>query len=775
MNSNENIYSLYDYISVGICIIDKEYNILFWNEFMEDYTDFKKEELLNKKLYELFPAFNKELYRERIDSIFNGWPPVLFSSRLHKPFFFIKNNLTLNRFQEISISPFQLKNTDGIFAIMAISDVTELSRNLEEKIQLYKKAKEDIKKRKELEQTLKESEARYHALFDNIYNGVAIFEVKDNGKDYIYKDLNKKAEIMDAIKKEEVIGKSIFEIRPAIKEYGLIDVFERVRATGIPEHFPAALYKDDRLNKWYDNYIYKLITGEIVAVYDDVTERKRAEIDIFKSKNQLKRITDNMPAYIALVDNNLKYIFLNKRYEELYQTQINQLIGKKISEVANEHAYHRALPYINKALNGETVSFENSIKDKNGKEIFIQIICTPYYEEKIFQTGIIILSHDITERKQILNQLQESEEKFRLLAENIIDVIWVLNLKTGKFTYISPSIYQLRGYTPEEAMNQGMDESLTIESKQEVMNNLPERINNFMRTGNDLPNYSEIRQPCKDGSIIWVETVTRLRHGKDGSIEVLGVSRNIENRKKVEIEIQNYISKLKELNATKDKFFSIIAHDLRNPFNGILGFSKLLLEDIENSSTEEIKDMAELIYSSSESGYKLLENLLEWSRTQTGTIEFNPETLHLKGIVIETIAIAKTQALKKNIQISYKLIDPCYVVGDANMITTIIRNLLSNAIKFTPKNGRIEIKGIEINDKYEVSIIDTGVGIKKEDLEKLFRIDIHHTTKGTEKESGSGLGLILCKEFVEKHGGRIWVESDLGSGSKFKFTLMKQF
>jgi signal transduction histidine kinase len=228
---------------------------------------------------------------------------------------------------------------------------------------------------------------------------------------------------------------------------------------------------------------------------------------------------------------------------------------------------------------------------------------------------------------------------------------------------------------------------------------------------------------------------------------------------------------LHELNATKDKFFSIISHDLKGPLNSLTSFSGLLINHTDSLSKDEIKMLAADLDKSLKNLFALLENLLEWSRSQTGKIEFTPESADIAALIEQNRSLLQTQASTKKITIQNLYSKPTQVNIHKQSINTVIRNLISNAIKFTPENGSITIDASEKDDMLVVSIKDNGVGMPDEVLGKLFRIDTKHTTKGTANEKGTGLGLILCKDFVEKNGGKIWVESEIGKGSTFCFTV----
>lgn len=240
---------------------------------------------------------------------------------------------------------------------------------------------------------------------------------------------------------------------------------------------------------------------------------------------------------------------------------------------------------------------------------------------------------------------------------------------------------------------------------------------------------------------------------------------------KMKDEIYGQSEKLKQLNVTKDKFFSIIAHDLKNPFNSIAGFTELMIENNDNyDETKRIKFL-KIIKGSTAKVSNLLENLLIWANSQSGNLKFNPKKINVAQQVTDVVSFLEIQAINKDITISNTVDNTIFVKADKNMLDTILRNLISNAIKFTQPMGEIQIYSTLKNDFVEITVNDNGVGVMETEIEAIFSVKELNSSIGTSNEQGSGLGLILCKDFVESHDGKIWVESVVNEGSEFKFTL----
>lgn len=342
------------------------------------------------------------------------------------------------------------------------------------------------------------------------------------------------------------------------------------------------------------------------------------------------------------------------------------------------------------------------------------------------------------------------------LFSNMTDSVLVLdgNMMIAEVNPSFENLFGMKGITGKSAMEvlSGYGELLKISKyKNETQREIPIKINE---------------------SEFWfdVRTCPLYDRYKD-IIGIIIVIRDITESKKKENIIRESEKNLKEIVATKDKFFSIIAHDLKSPFTALLGLSEILRNDFDTLSEDQKKDFSDMLYKSAKSTYKLIENLLEWTQLQTGKFEMRIEEFDLKDISSEICSALIVNAMKKNIVINNEIQKGTIVSSDKNMLKLLFNNLISNAIKFSYKGGKIDILSSAGDEGIEVTVADTGIGISEKDIAKLFRTDISFSMKGTEKEEGTGLGLILCKEIIEKTGGKIWVESEIGKGSKFKFLI----
>ncbi|QCK16185.1 PAS domain-containing sensor histidine kinase [Mangrovivirga cuniculi] len=376
------------------------------------------------------------------------------------------------------------------------------------------------------------------------------------------------------------------------------------------------------------------------------------------------------------------------------------------------------------------------------------------------------------------NSFNKSERFLKSILDHSPTAIGICEAPDGRITYVNDAVWNFRGET---------DASLTDITIEEYVNSWrifsPE---GREYTGAEMPMARSLIEGIvikNEEFIIQLDDGTRkwgaiwsapIYDDKNNIIAAIAIFDDITHRKTMENKIKKSEEYLNRLNSTKDKFFSIIAHDLRSPFSSILGLANLLEKQVKENNLDGIEEYSRLIKKSTKKAIELLENLIQWSRTQSDTITMAPENIDLKNLIPHVIGLLKYHAKQKYIDIKCDIPDKSKVKADPKMLRTILRNLISNAIKFTRENGEINIKVEDQKSEYHVIIADNGVGIPKDKFEKLFNIEESTSMPGTKNETGTGLGLILCKEFVEKHGGNIWVDSMPGKGSTFTFTIPKK-
>jgi len=399
---------------------------------------------------------------------------------------------------------------------------------------------------------------------------------------------------------------------------------------------------------------------------------------------------------------------------------------------------------------------------------FDSLLLTVLILPAVFYFVIRPMIIQVNKHKLTNEKLKESEKKYRDIFENTQEGIFQTRIN-GSYISVNPALAKMYGFeSPEELMK-----SRTDISKDAYYD--PKERDNFLRIIEEqgfIKSY-EYEVKRKDGHKIWFYEDARAIKDENGKIQYFeGFVIDITERKQAEAEIKLKNKELLKSNAEKDKFFSIIAHDLRSPFSSFLGLTQIMSEELPNLTMDQIQEIALTMRSSATNLLSLLENLLQWARVEQGLIPFNPKIVQLRSMVSESIAIVLEPAKNKGIDLTCDIPDNIEVFADSNMFQTVIRNLVSNAMKFTPKGGKISLSAKMSGDKsVEISIKDSGIGMSRALVGNLFRPDAQTSRNGTEGEPSSGLGLMLCKEFIEKHGGKIWAESEEGKGSIFHFTL----
>lgn len=358
--------------------------------------------------------------------------------------------------------------------------------------------------------------------------------------------------------------------------------------------------------------------------------------------------------------------------------------------------------------------------------------------------------------------LNEKEYYFNSILNNIGDPVFVKD-EQSRLIYVNDAFSSIFNLTRKDIIGKTLAEDVTPE-EQEIFLRIDKQVLN-----DGIENINEETLTIRGGKTRIISTRKTRLIDADGKKYLIGVIHDISDRKKTEISLKKSEERLKELNSTKDKLFSIIAHDLRSPFDNIIGLTELILDN--SIDYEESKKYIKILNTNAKNTLILLDNLLNWAKSQTGQLSYKPEKLLLSNVIKEIIALNILHADNKSIAINYSPSEEIIVFADENMLRTVLRNLISNAIKFTNINGTINILTTLKGNFAEVTISDNGIGMNENKRKLLFKIISNQTTQGTANENGSGLGLVLCKEFVQKNKGEIVVESKEGKGSTFKFTL----
>lgn len=486
---------------------------------------------------------------------------------------------------------------------------------------------------------------------------------------------------------------------------------------------------------------------------------------------KLNLAINNSHDVVFLTDKEGTITYINPQFTNIYGYTPEEVVGVTTPRILNSGIYkgEDLKAFWDALLNKQSIpATEYFNKCKDGKLIKIEGSANPIINNNGDIIGFLGMQRDITGRKKAEENLAAERSLLRTLIDNIPDRIYAKDTK-GRFTICNNALIKRMGKSDlEEIIGKSDVDLLPYELASQYITDEQE----IILTGLPLINHEETFRDLS-GMQKWSLTTKVPLHDNHGNIiGIVGIGKDITDRKNAEKEIKLKNDQLQTINAEKDKFFSILAHDLRGPMSAFVGITELLREDFQKMTPDQVKDFTTSMNNDASNIYKLLENLLEWSRLKRGMIDFKPEKHNLKNIINKGIEVVSVSSLKKGIGIDISVTDNLDVIVDENMFETIVRNLVSNAVKFTPAGGKINISAYVDHDKsIEIKISDNGIGMSPELKSKLFLLNENTGRKGTEGESSSGLGLLLCKEFVEKHNGKIWVESEEGKGTSFYFTM----
>ena len=611
-----------------------------------------------------------------------------------------------------------------------------------------------------LQDKLIASEVRYRRLFESAKDGILILDAESGA----IMDVNPYLIGHLGYSYEQLIKKKIWEIgflkdRSANQEKFLeLQNRQYVRY----ENLPLETATGKRINVEFVSNLYFVNKKKVIQCnIRDITERKEVEKALLESEERYHAIFDSSLDAILLTSPDGRILDVNASACQMFErtSEDIKLIGR--NGILDEWNPNLSSALEKRNRTGKLDSVKLNCVRKSGQKFPAEITSSIFYD-KDGNARTTMIIRDVTDRVLIERARKKSDSYTKALLDAIPDLMFRLD-KNGVYLDYKAAKDDL-AYVKESIIGKKNSDMTSPEFSALV----DEKIRLTLESGEMVEFGYELVLPVKG------KCEFEARMVGCGNDEVVVIVRNVTERKNAEEVIQQKNSELQKANAEKDKFFSIIAHDLRGPFNGFLGFTQIMVEELPNLTIEEIRDMAVDLRSSARNLYRLLENLLEWSQMQRGNTDFKPQTIFLKSKVDDSIRPLLELFHKKGIVLNVNVPEIMNVIADPNMLASTIRNLTSNALKFTTKGGAVSISASPVSDcLVRISIRDSGIGMSKQILDNLFKIDQKTNRLGTDREPSTGLGLFLCKDFIEKNGGGLTVESDEGNGSTFSFTVPK--
>jgi len=742
-DADEEINELkrYEFISSnfidGLIGINKDGKIFFWNEGSAKLFGLTRSEVYGKPIWKIFPELNED-FLKKIEQ-------ELKENKYIETVIKIGEDESISEFYSLRIGILKEKEEESY--ILLCTNITQ-------------KAK--------LEENLRRSEERFRNIVINSHEFICMLDLTGKiiyANPYLLEIFNyteeeiKKLFFIDLIDSYYLmnVGFNLNDVKNDVIQSIELPLITKNRQT-IYTLASFSVVRDESNSPLYYN-----------VILTDITQKKEFEKDLLLIRSIFEASLDG----IALISKR-KIFLVNDSFVKMFgYKSASEVIGLDPLNFVENNSIVKVAKLIQELEEGKITSTRLSFTGitKNNAIIELENSVSSYEVEN--EKFIVWILRDITEEKKSKEALQLSEERYRSISENINESFWTAERIDGKLkeVFYTPAIKKITGYSPESFLNDPMLWRKIIHP--DDVNETIEKLNRFYNDTARNSETLEYRIIDSLGNIIWIENKINVQRDSKGEIQkIFGIVSDITLSKKAEEELKKSAQELKELNEAKDRFISIISHDLRTPFSSILGFTDFLLNE-KDLSPEKQRQYIEFIQESAKSMLSLVNALLDWTRLQTGRIKFEPQKINAKLLIDKTIQILSGAALQKNIQLISEVENDLFIHADENLLIQAFSNLISNSIKFTKPGGKIVVsaKADIVKRNVQFAVEDNGIGIKKEDLPKLFKVDAKFTTTGTAGEKGSGLGLSLVHEIIQKHGGEIHVESEYGKGSKFIFTI----
>jgi PAS domain S-box-containing protein len=515
------------------------------------------------------------------------------------------------------------------------------------------------------------------------------------------------------------------------------------------------------------NPFYKPYASQIELLLENETLRSK-KTQLEAELQTYKFLFENAPIANLTIDKNGDILKFNNAARDIFEAANGDMKNPSVFVITEHHSLNDLRELLEKALRtGQDQSGHIQLAGTDNEKDRCRILLAPYIEEESGESLCQMIIYRYPDQENYYKQeLKKKEKEFHALMSNISDGIFYT--ENGILNSVNPSLSHIFGYAEKDLEGRALWDLVT-DSQQKHVRDL------FLKSSHtDLEPAYDIKCVRSDGTVFWAEL--KVNHLSPGN-KSIGTISDISRRKLSENRLKDSERQLRRSNVAKDKLFSIISHDLKTPFNTLMGYTYLLMKEYNKYDEKKRESMVRSLYDVTKQTFNMLENILVWSRSQTGGIPFAPRAFNISNLLQENVRLYTPTARSKNITIALddKTRD-VQVFADPEMVQTVIRNLVTNAIKFTPEKGRITLGLIddEEDEKISVAVKDNGVGIDPGKIGSLFQIESNYSTRGTNDEKGTGLGLTVCKEFIEKNGGKIWVESKPGKGSCFYFSLYKK-
>ena len=628
---------------------------------------------------------------------------------------------------------------------------------------------EDVTQLKLAEQDLFDSEARYRSMISNISDVIGIM-----GADGLMKYKSPNIEKFFGWLPEERVGASGFStIHPDDIEhvqkvfYSLLEDNNSVKTMEFRYECKDGSYKPVELTA--ANLLNEPLVNGVLLNYRDISERKQMEEEKARQTSLINSLLDSIPDIIFFKDKKGVYLGCNPPFAAFVGKSRSEIIGKTDYDLFDRETAD-SFRFFDREMLKQKLPRRNEewITYPHGRKILIDTLKTPYWADEGRLIGVLGVSRDITERKIAEEELKQLSARLSMATRSGGVGVWDYDIVSNILVW-DDQMFALYGI--KRADFSGAHQSWRAGLHPEDAEQSDAYIQMAIRGEKEFN--TEFRVVWPDGSVHYIRAFAIVQRDNFGRpVNMIGTNWDITAQKQTEQEIKQKNEELQKVIAEKNKFFSIIAHDLRGPLGEMMGITEMMANDEVHITETEKKEITLLLNDSAHNTFNLLENLLEWSQMDRGLTDFKPQKLDLKNVVTDCLNIVAEPAVKKRIELIVDINEKQEVFVDKNMLQTVIRNLLSNAIKFTPPGGRVTISSKPAeNNRMVISVSDTGIGMSDQMRDNLFSIGANTRRPGTEGEKSTGLGLLLCEEFVEKHGGKIRVESEQNHGTVFSFTI----